>query len=127
MDFYKSEEEMFEIHDKPCTLYFPTKWRDKVHIETEEQKNAYTIAFFTELGGKSLPLYKIVFGESEKGYLLGTIQIDTTKQSVYIVDTYSDEVELLSEQLKNTYYEMCEGINDVISGLVYKNGMQLEG
>ena len=43
MDFYKSEEEMFEIHDKPCTLYFPTKWRDKVHIETEEPKNTTVV------------------------------------------------------------------------------------
>jgi len=127
MDFYKSDEEVFEINSKHCPLFFPTKWKDMVSTKVQEEETTYKVSFFAKLGSESLPLYEIVFGDSTEGYLLGTVQTEAGMQSVYIVDTFSYEEGSLPENLELTYYEMCEGINDIISNLVYKNGMTIEG
>ncbi len=124
-EFYKSDAEVYEINSKHCSLYFPTEWKDNVETVVYEDGEIYEVRFNAVFDTDSIPLYSFVFGESEEGYLLGNVKTDIGDQDVYLVDMSSQYDGELSEDDEYTYYAMCEGVNDIISNLVYVSGMTL--
>ena len=126
-DFYKSEEDVFKINSKHCTLSFPIKWKDNVETVIYEDESIYKVSFYAVFGSESIPLYNFIFGDSQEGYLLGTVKTDAGEQNVFLDDMSSLYEGQLSENDELTYFEMCEGVNDIISNLVYVEGMTLAG
>lgn len=126
-DFYKSEEDVYEINSNHCKLKFPEKWKDNIETSVYEDENVYKVSFTAVFGSESVPLYNFIFGETEDGYLLGRVMTDAGEQNVYLEDMSAFYEGQLSEKNELTYYEMCEGVNDIISYLVYVEGMTLAG
>lgn len=126
-DYYRSPEDVYEINSKHCPLFFPVKWQDKVETIVNEDEGVYTVSFFAVFGTDSIPLYNFTFGSSDEGYLLGTVKTEAGDENVYLTDTSSAYKGQLSEEDELTYFEMCEGVNDIISNLVYVSGMTLAG
>ncbi len=124
-DFYKSEEEVYEINSEHCPLYFPTKWKDNVKIDVYEDETMFKVSFYSVFGSDTIPLYDFIFGESSEGYILGAVRTDEGLRDLYLVDLSSSYDGQLSESDELTYFEMCEGVNDIISHLVYVNGLAL--
>lgn len=122
-DFYKTNEKMFEINSKHCSVQFPEKWKDMVEIKVTETETAYQISFYAVINCNKIPLYTFVFGDSAEGYLLGRVSTEKGEQDVFLIDLFSEYKGGLSEADEFTYYEMSEGVNHIISKLVYDNGM----
>lgn len=124
-NFYESEEKVYEVDNKYCSLCFPEKWKDKVEVTAYDSDAGYTVSFSAVFGSDKVPLYNIVFGESTEGYLLGTINTEKGEQTVYVEDRSYLYDGQLSEKNESEYYDMCEGLNDIISNLVYSEGLTL--
>lgn len=121
-EYIKSDEEVFEIKTSYCSLYYPTKWKDNVKTEVITDEPC-VVKFTALLDNKEYPLFDITFGETEKGFLLGTLPTETESIDVYLLD-YSDNFPKdLSEEDKNNLNEMSNDVNVIISELVYKSGM----
>ena len=123
IEFFKTDEAMYEINSKHCSLQYPEKWKDNVAIEVNETGDAYSVIFYAIIAEEKIPMYAFVFGISDEGYCLGSVNTEKGNQDVFIIDMFGEYKGGLSEEAEYLYYEMCEGVNHVISKLVYDNGM----
>lgn len=100
-----------------CDLEFPAKWEDYVKIETDIQENG-RVSFFAVLPGREqLPIFDIVFGDTEKkavGYVRGQ---DTEKIPVTVeMHTFAFETDWTEEE-KSTVYRIAEDLNFLLTKL----------
>lgn len=121
--FERYDEETNKISTPYGPLSYPAEWQDTVTTEVTESEASYVVKFFANLDSKTVPLYNIVFGESETGYKLGELTADNGTVVIYCEDFTAEREEQLSEASKETYNNLCMGLNNIISSLVYENGM----
>lgn len=124
-EFFRTDEETFDIYTPYCMLKYPVKWKDTVSTEVYESEGTYSVKFYAVLEWNTIPLFTVTFGQSESGYLLGTLDTEGSVYEVYLTDHSEELPEWLSEANELTYYEMCEDVNVVISKLVYDYGMKM--
>lgn len=127
--FYESDADVYGIDTPYGVIYYPLIWSDTVSTEVTETNTAYSIKFFAQLDGKSVPLYSVVFGtyDGDNCISSGSLSVDNKNVRVYFVDHSAEGMEAgLTGEHETTYLTMCEAINDIISNLIYKNGMELD-
>lgn len=122
-EFYKTDEKMYEINSVHCSVQFPERWKDMVETQVTETEDTYQITFYALINHNKIPLYTFVFGDTEEGYLLGRVNTEKGEQNVFIIDLFSEYQGGLSEEDELIYFEMSDGVNHIISKLVYDNGM----
>ena len=125
IEFYKTDEEVYEIENSLCTLKFPVKWKDVVTTTVSDDKNSCSVVFTANLDGMTIGLYTIEIADESEGYCLGTVKTSAGDKNVYLIDQYDEYSEMLSDESKDTYLQLCEDVNALISKLVYDNGMIL--
>ncbi len=124
--FYKYDSDVFEAAVTPyASLVYPVEWKDSVKVDITESEEAYKVMFVALLDGLEVPLYAIVFGDSDTGNIIGEISKDTTTVTVYCEDLTEGSTDLLTPESADIYLQMSEDINVIISDLVYKSGMEL--
>ncbi len=121
--FYKSDEETFEISTPYATLCYPTEWKNMIKTDVAETDGTCKVTFVALLDDIEVPLYAIVFGESETENLIGELPLEEGAVNVYCEDYTEGSTELLTEESADTYLMMSEDINVIISNLVYSNGL----
>ncbi len=117
-DYYRTEDETFAIETPYGPLYYPTMWKDTVKIDMMEEGSTCKVSFNAMLDTYTLPLYTIVFGESETGYLICELPTDNGTVAVYCEDQSAGQSDKLSNASKETYMLMSESINVIIANLM---------
>lgn len=125
IEFFKTDEDTLALETPYVPLKYPARWKDTVKTETVQAEGTYGVSFTAVLGETELPLYMLSFGDVQDGYKLGTVKTDSGETDVYLIDMYDDAAELLPEDERLLYYQMCEDVNVIISKLVYDSGMVL--
>ena len=125
IEFYKTDEEVYEIENSLCILKFPVKWKDVVTTTVSDDKNRCSVVFTANLDGMTIGLYTIEIADESEGYCLGTVKTSAGDKNVYLIDQYDEYSEMLSDESKDIYLQLCEDVNALISKLVYDNGMIL--
>ncbi len=125
-EFFKSDEDTFDISTPFCTLKYPVKWQNFVSVETTSGDFAYYVTFNAYLESYTLPLFTLAFGDCDDGYLVGTLESGSDSRDVYVIDHSSEPHAVLSDEAEFSYMEMCEDVNVVISKLIYDSGMVIE-
>lgn len=118
-EYFKSEEDVFEIKTPYCSLYYPKKWKDSINIEVKNGEQC-VVKFTAKSGAKEYALFDISFGEVENGFLLGSLPTDTENIDIYLVDYSGELPDDLPEEDKNNMLAMVEDVNVIISELVYR-------
>ena len=123
-EFYKSNEQTFEIETEYCSLYYPSKWKESIIIEINKT-DYYSVEFSTSLNNENIKLFSIIFNEENRGNKLGVLSYENLSVPVSYID-YSDNFpDGLSNEENDQLSIMYEDINVVISNLVYVNNMVL--
>ncbi len=117
-EFYHSDVETFEISTPYVPLYYPAMWKDITKVDMIEDETSCRVSFNAILDTYTVPLYTIVFGESETGYQIAEVSTDKGSVFVYCEDQTAGQSERLSEASKETYMLMSEDINVIISNLL---------
>ncbi len=121
--FYKADGEFIDLETPYVTLKFPVSWDGVVQTEVFETEAGCTVKFYAYLDYRSVPLYDFVIGESDGGVLLGSLPTEKGSRSVWLIDHTENADSGLSEAAKNTYKQMSNEVNVIISNLIYVNGM----
>ena len=125
-DFFKTDEEVFLIETPYCMLKYPAKWESLVYYVSATKESSYERTFSATFDDTNVPLYTIAFGKPERGYKLGILKTSDGAIDVYLTNEFDEEiVELLSEENRMKYYQMCEDVNVIVSKLHYDDGMEL--
>lgn len=117
-DYYRTEDETYTIETPYGPLYYPVMWKDTVKIDMMEEGSVCKVSFNAMLDTYTVPLYTIVFGESETGYLICNLPTDNGTVAVYCEDQSAGQSEKLSDASKETYMLMSESINVIIANLM---------
>ncbi|MDY3238800.1 MAG: hypothetical protein SOW80_01610 [Anaerovoracaceae bacterium] len=122
IDFYSTDEQVYEIETKYCQICYPQKWENEVDIVISEE-SPYTVHFSTAIGEKEVKLFDIIFDE-EDGFKIGMLQSDKEIHDLYIVN-YDFKRENFSEEDYFKLCEMCDDVNVIISKLLESNNFEL--
>ncbi len=117
-EYYHTDAETYSIETPYGPLYYPAMWKDITKLDMMEDETSFRVSFNAVLDTHTLPLYTIVFGESETGYLICELPTDNGSVAVYCEDQTAGQTELLSQASKETYLLMSEDINVIISNLM---------
>ena len=120
--FSSTDEKVYTIETKYVNLSYPEKWQDKVRYETNDYYT-YTVSFYGYAGALELPLFDLIFGESDEP-MLGTLTKDSETIPVHIRN-YDVENYGISEEDYEEWVAMCEDINVIIAELVSDYGFQI--
>lgn len=123
--FYRSDVECFEIETPYGVLLYPKKWQESCSVELSEG-NPYVASFNAVLNGDRVKLFDFCFGDvPENGTPLGKMPYNGSELTVSLVDYGETILEKYPETDYPDLYMMSEDMNEVISGLVYNNGLQI--
>lgn len=126
-EFFQSNEKTFKIDTPYCALYYSEEWKDSVKVDVASEE-PYTADFTALLDGHNVALFSIVIGKDfGEGYALGTLKTDKGEVTVYLIDRSGDIAVELSDESQLVFEHMCEDVNVIISNLVYKSGMIMNG
>lgn len=100
----KEDDSVFEIETSVTTLYYPTKWKDRVTVDVEDTKVSFSC--------DGTPLFDLVFTESDDGYLLGTYSGTPINIVDYMV--YDDTLAAMQEDVNVILQHLMEDENFVI-------------
>ena len=125
IEFYKTDEEVYEIENSLCSFKFPVKWKDIVTASVSDDGNSCSVVFTVTLEDTTFGLYTVEIADESQGYCLGIVKTNAGEKAVYLIDQYDEYCLTLSEESKATYLQICEDVNVLISKLVYDNGMIL--
>ena len=123
--YYKTDEDTFAIETPYGVLKYPSKWKDCLRAENYQNGNAHVVLLYAVLDGNDIPLYSVIFGQSEEGTPLGEVKNNEEAVQVHLVDHFGETALELSEELQMQYDQMREDINVLISKLVYESDMTL--
>lgn len=111
-----SEESGMEIQTPYGILYYPEKWANQVKTQVSESVE-YVVTFSGCFDDIWCPLFDIVFN-GDTNAALGYVRTEDGTLASVEVQTYElqDNMEWTPE-LEERFYEMQEGLNDVLVGL----------
>ena len=112
-----SDSSLFEIVTEYCTIEYPNEWEDYLVYSEEKNDEEYTYQFNCELNGNTYELFEIYFNSPDKGQLLGYISDGDSKASISAKLSSFDPDDSWSEEDKNLYYSMKEGLNEIIKSI----------
>lgn len=100
-----------------CTLHYPAQWSQDVKIQTDETPEKFSVTMIGLIGGKEVPLFAVVFGESAE-MPIGTLDCGDGKEvSVRLnLDLFIPDEEWTEEET-NRAYEMIDGSAYLIEAL----------
>ena len=105
---------LMSIETPYATLKYPAQWEKNLYHEGKTENGVYTEAFFCCIGDERVELFRVHFGASDMGSLIGYTISDGTPVafSVEGVDIVADPA--WSEETRIMVYAMADGINTVI-------------
>lgn len=122
--YYQTDEDTFEIETKYGALHYPKKWESNIKTKITDEE-PYSVEFIALDEYDEIPLFDIVFGETDEGAKLGKLEINGETINVYLVDYSGDWPESVSDE-EIDLFAMSEDVNVLISKLVYDSNMVLE-
>lgn len=122
--YYQTDEDTFEIETKYGALHYPKKWESKIKTRITDGE-PYSVEFIALDEYDEIPLFDIVFGETDEGAKLGKLEINGEIINVYLVDYSGDWPESVSDEGIDLF-AMSEDANVLVSKLVYDSNMVLE-
>lgn len=122
--YYQTDEDTFEIETKYGALHYPKKWENNIKTKINDGE-PYSVEFIALDEYDEIPLFDIVFGETDEGAKLGKLEINGETINVYLVDYSGDWPESVSDE-EIDLFAMSEDVNVLISKLVYDSNMVLE-
>lgn len=123
--YINSDVDTFVVETDYCPLHFPVKWEEYIEVEIFTE-TAYSVLYSAILdNGDRVPVFEIVFNESNDGVLLGTLD-NSEKVNVYLVDHSDNLPSDLTEDDTERIYMISEDVNVLISKLIYESNMIAE-
>lgn len=100
-----------------CTLHYPAQWIQDVKIQKEETPEKFSATIIGLIDGNEVPLFAVIFGESEE-MPIGTLLCgDGTEVTVRLnLDLFNPD-DGWTEEETNRAYEMIDGSTYLIEAL----------
>lgn len=120
-DFVSSGEPievtMLEIKTLYGNLKYPSTFKDIFVYEETIDGDVVIEDFYSMVSDEKIKMFTVYFCKPEVGTLLGYIQKDGEKIPVSIQMSENVLNEDYAENQKKTYYQMVDGVNDVIASI----------
>lgn len=123
IEFYTTDEAVFEIETPFCNLYYPEKWEEQITTKCVEKNGGYVVSFNTKLDGKDTKVFDIAIG-GKKGTLIGSFEKDDQEIKVYVIE-HIDDINVFDEDQRMIVGGMMEDINVIISKLIEEYDLEI--
>lgn len=111
------EKEMFEIETPYCKVKYPSEWGENVEYICSDENGVFSIEFISKIKNQDIKMFEIFFNGAERGQKIGYLLTNGEKI------LFSGEIgtfvpgEDWSDEEKDLYYSMVEGINYIIKSV----------
>lgn len=108
-----------EVETPYCTLKYPNKWPDKVKYSTGNNDGVYCVSFNCTLdNGTEHKMIDVFFGDSTVGSRIGRVLYNDQIVDFYVLTYDMPNVDTASVEAYEKYYEMLDGVNDIIESVM---------
>lgn len=121
VDLIPGTNDMLTITTLCGTLSYPAHWADHLWVEETELEEGVVVTFYCHFDDKAAVLFNVFFGLADTGSPVG--YIDGREGRILVSTEYSDYIpESWSNEDRDIFYGMSEGLNDVIASIQRMTG-----
>lgn len=89
-----------------------------VQFSETEENGDYVVAFYGEVSGERVDLYRITLGETEEGTVLGWYTVDGIQKPIMVQTHDLTVYERWPEESQSVIYRMMDSLNTVVQTIV---------
>lgn len=121
VDFIPGADDMLTLTTLCGPLSYPSCWKNNLRVEETELEEGVVVTFYCHFDDKAAVLFNVFFGLADTGSPVG--YIDGEEGRILVSTEYSDYIpESWSDEERDIFYGMSEGLNDVIASVENMTG-----